>query len=252
MKKPKILLWDLETLPMLAATFSLWPDSIQHESIIADWSIICAAWKYLGQKTIYTSAITDNPKTFTKDVNNDFLVVKKLREVFEDVDILIGHNSKKFDTKKFNARLIFHGLPPLPSGIQQLDTLTEVKKVAAFSSNRLDYLGQHLCNNGKTPTTKGLWIRILKGDKAAVKEMVAYNKQDVKVLEDVYLKLLPYMKNHPHVGAIDGNDKNNSCPKCGSEELVDNKIRYSAAGVKRTQKQCKTCHSYSTFIFKQD
>ncbi len=252
MKSPKILLYDLETCPILAATFSLWPDSIQHESIIADWSIICAAWKYLGQKTIYTSAITDNPKTFAKDVNDDYLVVKKLRDVFEDVDILIGHNSKKFDTKKFNARLIFHGLPPLPSGLQQLDTLQEVKKVAAFTSNRLDYLGQHLCGNGKSPTTKGLWIRVLKGEKAAVKEMVDYNKQDVKVLEDVYLKLLPYMKSHPHIGAIDGNDKNHSCPKCGSEEFSDSKIRYSAAGVKRVQKQCKNCHSYSTFIWKQE
>jgi len=252
MKQPKILLWDIESLPIMAATFSLWPDSIQHESIIADWSIICAAWKFLGQKPVYTTAITDFPKKFSKDVNDDFEVVKKIREVLEDVDILIAHNGKKFDTKKLNARLIFHGLPPLPSGLQQVDTLQEVKKVAAFTSNRLDYLGNHLCGNGKTTASRGLWIRVLKGERAAVKEMVEYNKQDVRVLEEVYLKLLPYMKSHPHVGALDGNDKNHSCPKCGSEDLVNRKIRYSAAGVKRVQEQCKKCHSYSTFIYKND
>jgi hypothetical protein len=249
-KTPRILLWDIETNPILAATFSLYPDSIQHGNIIHDWSIICAAWKWLGVEKIYSTSVLDDPKAFKKDINNDYVVVKKLRDVFQDVDILIGHNSKRFDTKKFNARLIFHGLDPLPSGLQQLDTLQEVKKVAAFTSNRLDYLGQHLCEGGKIHTTPGLWIRVLKGDKSAVKEMVTYNKQDVKVLEDVYLKLLPYMKSHPHVGAIDGNDKNYSCPKCGSEDLVNPKIRYSAAGIKRIQKQCKNCHGYTTYIYK--
>lgn len=252
MKQPKVVLWDIETLPMVTATFSLYPDSINHDNILQDWSIICAAWKYLGQKTIYSTAISDDPKRFKKNVSDDYLVVKRLREVFEDADIIIGHNSKKFDTKKLNARLIFHGLEPLPSGIQQVDTLTEVKKVAAFSSNRLDYLGKHLLGGGKLETSKGLWLRILKGDMRAVREMVTYNKGDVTVLEELYNKLLPYMKTHPHLGAIQGSHKDSSCPRCGSDNLINNQIRYSAAGVKKLQKQCSDCHGYSTFIFKAE
>jgi len=132
-KTPKIILYDIETLPCVTATFSLYPDSIHHDNILSDWSIICACWKELNMPTIYSTAITDDPKAFNQDVNNDYLVVKKLREVLEDVDILVSHNGKKFDTKKLNARLIFHGLDPLPSGIQQVDTLQEVKKVAALT-----------------------------------------------------------------------------------------------------------------------
>lgn len=248
-KEAKILLYDIETLPMTTATFSLYPDSIQHDNILTDWSIISGAWKWLNKKTIYSSSILDDPKAFKKDVNNDLVVVKRLREIFQDVDILIGHNSKRFDTKKFNARLIYHGLEPLPSGIIQLDTLTEVRKVAAFSSNRLDYLGKHLLGDGKMETSRGLWLRVLKGDKKAVEEMLVYNKHDVKVLEDIYLRLRPYIKNHPTVSP---EDKQYTCPKCGSDDLTQAKIRYTAAGVKKAQKQCNQCHGYSTYLFKPE
>lgn len=251
-KIPKIILYDLETLPMVTATFSLYPDSINHDNIISDWSIISVCWKELGKPTIYSSSILDDKQAFKEDVNNDLVVVARLRTIFQDADIIIGHNSKKFDTKKLNARLIYHGLDPLPSGLQQIDTLTEVRKIAAFSSNRLDYLGKHLLGEGKSETSKGLWLRVLKGDKAAVKEMIIYNKRDVQLLEDLYLKLRPYMKNPPHLGVLYGEDKQYSCPKCGSNDLTDHKLRYSAAGVKKLQKQCNNCHAYSTFTYKSD
>lgn len=246
MKEAKILLWDLETLPMTCATFSLYPDSINHQNIITDWSIISAAWKWLGKKTIYSSSILDDPKAFKKDVNNDLVVVKRLREILQDVDIIIGHNTKKFDQKKYNARLIYYGLEPLPSGIIQLDTLTEIKKIAAFSSNRLDYLGKHLTQSGKMETSSGLWLRVLKGDKKAVEEMIVYNKADVQKLEDLYLKIRPYIK-HPHVSP---EDRDYTCPRCGSDNLKYHCIRYTAAGVKKRQAQCGDCHGYSTFTYK--
>jgi DNA polymerase elongation subunit (family B) len=247
MSKPaKIILYDIETLPLTCAVFSLYQDSIGHHNILTDWSIISVCWKELGKKTIYSTSLLDDPKRFKKDVNDDLVVVKKMREIFEDADIIIGHNSKKFDTKKLNSRLIYHGLDPLPAGIQQVDTLTEVRKVAAFSSNRLDYLGKHLLDKGKTETTPGLWLRILKGDASAVKEMVLYNKNDVQLLEDLYLKILPYMKSHPNVAAMSGDDRHTNCPKCGSDDLRKKMTKYTAAGVPRLQYQCAGCHSYFT------
>lgn len=251
-KPPKIILYDLETLPLVTATFSLYPDNIHHDNVLSDWSIISVCWKELGKPMIYQSSVLDDPKAFKEDVTNDMVVVKKIREVFEDAQIIIGHNSKKFDTKRLNSRLIVNGLDPLPSSIQQVDTLQEVKKVAAFSSNRLDYLGKLLLGEGKKETSKGLWLRVLKGDKKAVKEMITYNKQDVQLLEDIYLKLRPYFKTHPHLGVLHGEDRQHSCPKCGGTSLSNSKIRYTSAGVKKIQKQCNDCHSYSTFLFKPD
>jgi hypothetical protein len=251
-KIPKILLLDIETLPLITATFSLYPDSIHQDNVLQDWSIICAAWKYLDKPTTYSSSILDDPTEFEKDVNNDIVVVSKLREVLQDADVIIGHNLKKFDYKKFNARLIQHGMEPLPSGILVIDTLTEIKKIASFTSHRLDYLGKILLGEGKIETERGLWLRVLKGDKSAVRDMVVYCKGDVTLLEDLYLKIRPYLKNTPHLGVLYGEDRQHSCPKCGSGDMTTNKIRFTAAGVKKIQKQCNNCFAYSTFNFKSE
>lgn len=250
MATPKIIIYDIEVIPAICATFTLYPESIHHDNLLQDWSIVCVCWKELGKKTIYSSSVLDDPKRFKKNSADDYHVVKKVRDVFEDADILIGHNIRKFDTKKYNSRLISHGLPPLPSGILQLDTLSEIKKVAAFTSHRLDFLGKVLMGEGKIDTPKGLWIKALKGDKKAIQDMTNYCKGDVKLTEDLYLKILPYIRSHPHVGALAGDDRHETCPKCGSDELWQNKVRYTAAGVKKIQKQCAKCHGYATFTYK--
>lgn len=247
MSTPRILLWDLETSLLRVGTFSLYPDSINHQNILDDWYIISGAWKYLDKTKISAVSGLDDPKRFKKDVRDDYHVVSTIRNVLEDVDVIVGHNQDRFDIKKFQARLIYHSLEPLPKLIHSVDTLKQVRRIAAFSSNRLDYLTKHLCGEGKMGTSSGLWLRAMQGDVAAITEMVKYNKVDVKRLEDLYLRLLPYMKSHPHVGAIGGQDRNDSCPSCGSVELTRQRIKFTASGLKRIQKQCKGCHAYSTF-----
>lgn len=243
MGNPKIILFDIETSPLITATFSLYPDSIHHTNILQDWFIISAAWKELGSKSVKATSINDFKR---KSDDDDLGVVTVLRAVFEDADMIIGHNSDKFDIKKLNARLMFHGLDPLPK-VQSIDTLKEVKKIAQFTSHRLDYLGMHLIGQGKAETSPGLWLSAMKGDRKSVKEMVEYNKIDVVRLEEFYLKLRPYMKSHPHVGVYNS-DKHESCRYCGSTELVINKTRYTASGEVRLQKKCKSCHGYGTYL----
>jgi uncharacterized protein YprB with RNaseH-like and TPR domain len=234
-KEPKIILWDIETTPLSAYTWTLWPKSLSHENIIEDWSIICGAWKELGKDKVHTVAI--------KKVGDDKAIVQKLRDALADADVIIHHNGDKFDIKKLNTRLIYHGLDPLPIR-HTVDTLKEVKKVASFTSNRLDYIAKILVGQGKIHMEFGAWLKVMSGSKKAVKEMVAYNAEDVRVLERVYLWLRPYMKSHPHVGAIKGEDKSCSCPKCGTTNVKKNGTRYTRAGVKRQEFQCKSCYSY--------
>ena len=246
MKKPKVCFFDLETSLIKTTTFSLWTERLPHEGIIEDWFILSWAWKMQGEKQVHASSVLDFKR---KSLSDDYGLVKSIREELEDVDVLVGHNARKFDIKKLNARLIYHRLSPLPQ-IQVLDTLTEAKKVAQFTSNRLDYLSKYLVGAGKEHTSPNLWMRCMNGDKKAMKEMVAYNKIDVVRLEEVYDVLLPYMKNHPHLGAMAGHGKE-SCNKCGSTSFEGGgKLRYTATGVARIQKQCKKCHGYSTFTVK--
>ncbi len=235
MKQPKILLWDIETSLIITTTFSLYPERIHHDNILQDWNIICGAWKELGKPEIHTAKVEEGP-------TDDFNLVQKLRDALADVDILIHHNGDKFDLKKLNARLIYYGLDPLPP-IVTIDTLKEARKIASFTSNRLDYLGKFLCGEGKLHTEPGLWMEALKGNMVAVGKMLDYNKVDVEVLEKIYLKLRPYMKKHPHVGVMKEDNKC-TCSHCGSKRVTKNGIRITAGGVKKQEVQCQDCGAY--------
>ncbi len=244
--KPKVCFWDIETSLIVATTFSLFPERIPHEGIIQDWFIISGAWKFAGDKKVYSVSVLDKSR---KKLDDDYYVVKTLGEMLQDVDILVHHNGDRFDLKKLTARLIFHGLPPLPR-ITTIDTLKEVKKVAQFTSNRLDYLGKHLVGQGKLDHPTSLWLGALKGDKVAISEMVKYNKGDVVRLEEVYNKIKPYIKNPPHFGVLLGKDKNCSCKSCGSTHVKKNGIRITVAGGKKQELQCQDCGHYSSVPFK--
>lgn len=239
----KIIIWDIETSWVKAYTWNLWPNNgIPHDNIIEDWSILCGAWKELGKDKVHTVAV--------KNVGDDKEVVKKLRDVLSDASLVIHHNGDKFDIKKLNARLIYHGLEPLAK-IATLDTLKEVKKIASFSSNRLDYLSKFFGGTGKIHNGPSLWIDVMNGSKKALRDMVAYNKVDVEVLERVYLKLKPYIKSHPHMGAMKGEDRNCTCKNCGSKDVKKNGIRFTAAGIKRQEIKCRSCHAYSLVKYEE-
>ncbi len=231
----KILIFDIETSPVIANTWDLYPKYLSHDNIIQDWFIICAAWKEVGKDKVHTVQI--------KTLGDDYEVVKTLRDALAGADAIVGHYIDKFDIKKLNTRLIYHKLPPLPK-IPTIDTKKEASKIAAFTSNKLDYISKFLLGVGKIHVEYGLWLDVMKGSKKALKKMVEYNKVDVIRNEAVYLRLRPYMKSHPHKGVMEGADRNHSCPACGSISYKLNGTRISAAGIKKQECQCKKCYHY--------
>ena len=239
--EPKIICWDVETSPMIVATFSLKNNYyIPHTNILQDWYIITASWKEVGKKTVHRKHVACDRGEFHKDPSNDLEVVKALRDVVNEADVLVAHNGDRFDLKKLNARLIYHGLDPINHRIQTVDTLKEVRKVAGFSSNSLDYLTRYLTNGGKMKTPKGLWLDCLDGEYDAVITMADYCDKDVTELEDLYLKLRPYMKSHPNMSSAG----TRNCPKCNSSHVHINGYNTSKSGLKYTKYQCQDCGTY--------
>jgi hypothetical protein len=235
-KNPKIVLWDVEISGIVATTWNLYPESISHENMIEDWFMISVAWKELGKKKIEAVSVLDDPKRFAKNHKDDYYVVKQVRDMLDDVDILIAHNNDRFDLKAFNGRLIYHQLPPLPK-ILSVDTLKEAKKVAKFTSNRLDFLAKIFSGEGKMHTPPGTWLKAMNGDVDAINLMVKYNKVDIRALEDVYLRLLPYMKSHPNIATPD----TCNCPKCNSNKTVRDGTRMRSTGARFQTYRCGDC-----------
>lgn len=233
-----IVLWDIETSLMQVETFTLYPERIPHTGIIRDWHIICAAWKNLNTGKVHTVSKMDDLQLFKKNPYDDLHVIKTLSDMLTDVDLLIAHNGDKFDIKMLNARLMFHGLDPLPP-VRTLDTYKEIKKIARLSSNKLDYIGTFFDIGHKASTSTGLWSAATAGDVDAIKEMVKYNRQDVILLEQIYNRMLPYIKNHPKV-----DDQDRSCSNCGSKNL-HKRGTYRNKRNAYPRFQCQACGAWS-------
>jgi hypothetical protein len=117
-----------------------------------------------------------------------------------------------------NWRFIYHGFPP-PLSYKTVDTLKVAKKYFSASSNKLDYLTNALNIGGKLETGGlELWKKCMDGDKKALEAMLYYNIKDIDILEELYIKLLPWITNHPNVGLYT-NDDIQICPACGSNKI---------------------------------
>lgn len=242
----KILNWDIETSPMLLADFSLFnKNNTSHKNIVQDWFIICAAWKWLDEKKPEGIKITDNKRRFKRDHTDDYIVVKKLHEVLSEADLIVGHNADAFDWKKFNTRVIKHGLPPIPK-VRSVDTYKIARKEFKFSSNKLDYITQYLGLSGKKPTSDGLWLRAMNGDAEAIQEMFEYNLEDVVIGEQAYLKLRPFYTMHANLSTVNDHmdDHTTKCPKCNSDKLQKRGVSRTNAGVFQRY-QCQSCNGWS-------
>lgn len=216
-KKPKILVFDIENSPLTVYSWWLFDQNIWINQIKKDWYIISWSAKWLGDKKIYSSTVSP----LESQKQDDKRVVTDLWNMINSADILIAHNGDRFDIKKMNARFIKHWLPE-PHHYKSIDTLKIAKKNFAISSNKLDYLCSFLGLNRKIQTGWfELWELCMQGNNKALKIMETYCKNDVIILEELYLKLRPYDKSHPNLGLYI-NDEECHCPRCGSTNLTWN------------------------------
>ncbi len=241
--KPKILLFDIENAPGTAYIWQLKNDYIDPRMIKDNWYMLCWAAKWLGDKNIMSSALCDH-KGYNPLKPCDKMVLTDLWKLLDEADIVIAHNGKKFDVKKSNARFIKYGMEP-PSPYKVIDTLTEARKSFMFMSNRLNELGKIL-GVGKKLRTGGfdLWEDVMHGDLKAWKKMVRYCKQDVRLLEKVYLKLRPYMRVHPDVST---KAEIKPCANCGSYDLRKKSVRQNISHVSQVLR-CHDCGKCTTTI----
>lgn len=238
-KTPKILIFDIETSYSVMANFGIFNQNIPYKNILHEWYMICACWKYLDKPKIYSTSVLKG-----KNPDDDYIAVKELREVILGCDALVAHNGLKFDLKKLNTRILYHGLEPLPP-ITMIDTLKVARKEFAFTSNRLDYIANYLAVGSKLPTTSGLWLEALKGNKKAIKEMLFYCRNDVVILEEVYKKLKPYISNHPNMVLFD-DDNFEGCRNCGSKNIQKRGFSYTLT-TKKQRYQCLDCFSWGNY-----
>lgn len=212
---PKVLVFDIETSPLKAFVFqkSVWKANITDEQVISEWFALCWSAKWLFDDQIMSDRLTGK-EAINED---DKRITKSLWKLLNECDIAIAHNGDSFDIPNMNTRFIINGFLP-PSPYQTIDTKAVAKKQFGFTHNTLDALAKLFGIGEKKKTDFDLWVKCTEGDDTSLKYMEEYNKGDVNLLEDVYLKLRPWIKGHPNLGLFVESDQP-VCPNCGSENI---------------------------------
>jgi DNA polymerase elongation subunit (family B) len=237
-KELKVLVFDIETAPIIAMVWGLWDNNVSLNQIVQDWYVMSWSAKWLGDKPKDTMYMDQRGVSPQKD---DKLILEGIWKLLNEADVVITQNGKKFDAKKLNSRFILNGMQP-PSSYRHIDTLQIAKKHFAFTSNKLAYMTDKLCvkykklDHGKFEGMT-LWTECMANNPDAWKEMEKYNRYDVLSLEELYYKLIPY-DNSLNFNVY--HDSEEHICNCGSTDSEENGFFFSNTG-KFQKYKCTAC-----------
>ncbi len=242
---PNIVFLDIETSPIIGYTWGFYDQNVI--KVIEPVKVLCCGWKTLGTGTVTVKGLNDY-EGYQPGVVDDKKLVEEIWYVLDEADVVLAHNGDSFDIKVLNARFLANGLNP-PSDYKTIDTLKVAKKYFRFNNNKLDELGSYL-HEGRKAGTGGFetWTGCMEGDPTSWKRMKEYNAKDVELLERVYLRLRPFISNHPDLNLLSGTRTRSSsfsCGTCQSENTQKRGFQMTKAG--RYQRySCSDCGSWSS------
>lgn len=228
----KILLLDIETAPNTAHVWGLFKQNVGINQIMESSYILCWSAKWLGTDEIMFGSIQNtNPKR----------MLLKIWDLLDQADAVVHYNGTKFDIPTLNKEFLLYGLTP-PSPYKHIDLLRVARNQFKFPSNKLDYVANALGLGKKTKHIgHELWIKCMVNDPEAWKMMEEYNKNDVTLLEQVYGKLVPWIKNHANYSLH--SDNPSVCPNCGGNHY-QNRGFYYTHNCKYQRHKCLGCGTW--------
>lgn len=224
---PKILLLDIETAPGTAYVWNLYDENVPLERLITPGRILCWAAKWY-RGSMHTGDERGGRKP----------MLQALHALMTEADAVVTYNGDKFDLPKVNGEFLAAGLPPVQP-TPSIDLYRTAKQLG-YQSSKLQFVSGHL-GIGQKVETGGfkLWADVMKGDAKAWARMLRYNKQDVLLLEKLYINIRPYVKTHPALYIGHG-----TCKACGSKKLHRRGARHTKA-YEIERLHCPSCGSWA-------
>lgn len=216
-RQTRIVTLDIERLPgRFSADFwdlNAFKGRRIHPDMVTEWPrTICVAWRWYGsRRTEFASEWDDGREG----------MLRRVWDVYDDAEIVYGHNVDRFDTRKLNTEWRDEGLAP-PSTFKVLDTLKEARRTFGDESNTLAALTERLGIATKTDRYSVDMARAaVAGDKTAQRKLKAYNVGDIAASEALVDALRGWIPGHPIMGGPVA-DGELFCPQCGSGDLEEN------------------------------
>lgn len=230
----RILQLDIETAPNVAHVWGLWQQNVGLNQLLASGYVMCWCAKWYGEDEImFDSIMKSTPEN----------MLERVRKLLDEADTLVHYNGTNFDIPTLNKEFLQHNMLP-PSPCKHVDLLRVARASFRFPSNKLDYVAKALGLGGKIKHSgHELWIRCMAKEPEAWKQMEAYNRQDVLLLEQVYDRMKPWIKSHPNHGLYTQTDAP-VCPNCASANVECNGDAFTA--VSQFQRyRCLDCGAWS-------
>jgi DNA polymerase elongation subunit (family B) len=199
----KILVLDIEWRPTKAYVWGPFKQFISDGAVLEDGGLLCVGAMWLHDKKVHV---------FSEWEHGHVEMIKKTYKMMEEADVIVGFNSDKFDIPKLMGEGLLHGIPPV-APTTSIDLYKAIKKFGFFR-NSLGFIAPFL-GIGKKMEHEGmaLWIKVINGDEKAQRRMGRYCGQDVRLTGRLYLKIRPYIRNHPYLGKAGAAE----CPSCGGK-----------------------------------
>lgn len=228
--KPKILVVDIEWEPATAYVWQMWKVNIHPEQLIDEGGMLCFSAHWIGTKDYLF---------YSKWEHGRQGMAEAALALLEEADAVVTYNGDRYDLRKLTGEIVLAGLkpPPPPTSID----LLKVVKRFGFVMNRLAYIGPLLKVGAKVKHEGfSLWKSVMAGDERAQARMKKYCIQDVRMTALLYKRILPFIRNHPHLGTI----KADRCGACGSKAVHKRGFRRTKSFIIQ-RLQCNSCGSWS-------
>jgi uncharacterized protein YprB with RNaseH-like and TPR domain len=243
-KRPRILVFDIETLPMEVYAWGIFDQNIGIDMVKQDFTIASFAAKYVGEDRIIYADNRDR-----RNVRDDKELVRFIQRTLDDCDVLLSQNGIKFDLKKINSRAYFNHLPPIGEKKKHVDLLAQGRQVFGHTSHKLAWITKALDSSFQKSSHKefpgfDLWREVMAGNTRAWNEMKKYNIQDIIATEAVYHDYMTWFPNvdlRPTYRA----ESTTECRACGSPNTIKHDKRRSRLGLFRRYK-CNDCGCVTT------
>lgn len=208
--------------------------------LIETSEVLCYAAKWYQEDEVFFDSIQNKSKKS---------MLKGVHKLVSEADAIVHYNGTSFDMPVLNTSFIECGFKP-PAPYKNIDLLRVVRSQFKFTSNKMVHVAEKLGVGKKHDTTFDLWVGCINNDPVAWEAMREYNIQDVTILEGMYEKLKPWIKNHPNVGLYEGSTV---CPNCGSGHYQARGTAISSSGSYQRY-QCTDCGAWfrSKHMDKQD
>jgi RNase P subunit RPR2 len=235
MSGPRILNIDIETSPNRVYTWGTYNQFISLNQIEEPGGLLCFAASWVGEKEIIFKSVYHDGKEEMLD---------EVWRLLDEADAVMGWNSQSFDVKHINREFVEAGYHP-PSPYKHIDLLKTARQNFKFLSNKLDYIAGRLDIGNKIKHSGfELWRDVMNDDPKAWALFKRYNKQDIKLVDEAYEILKPWINSQLNFGIYEDEDKA-VCKNCGHDKLEKIEQTYKTKVNEYAQFRCQKCGTIS-------